>query len=82
MLTHHSAKAIGVEPPPVHGAEKGIDPHKKPEHQKCSPRLPPRPPPQPSAQSVPGHIPVPSSRPRSRVQEIARKILDQSKTLQ
>ena len=32
MLTRHSVKAIGVEPPPVHGTEKGIDPHKKPEH--------------------------------------------------
>ena len=36
MMTRRSAKAIGMEPPPVHGAEKGIDPHKKPEHQKCS----------------------------------------------
>ena len=44
MLIRRSAKAVGVEPPPVHGAEKGIDPHKKPEHQKCSSRLPPRPP--------------------------------------
>ena len=48
MLTRHSAKAIGMEPPPVHGAEKGIDPHKKPEHQNCSSRLPPRPSSQPS----------------------------------
>ena len=69
MLTRRLAKAVGMEPPPVHGAEKGIDPHKKPEHQKCSPQLPPRPPPQPSAQSVPGQIPIPSSRPRSRAQE-------------
>ena len=82
MLTRHSAKAIGVEPPPVHRAEKGIDPHKKPEHQKCSSHPPPRPPPQPSVQSAPGQIPVPSSRPRSRVQEVTHKILDQSKTLQ
>ena len=86
MLTCRSAKAIGVELPPVHGAEKGIDPHKKPEHQKCSPRPPPGPPPWPSAQSAPGQIPIgypiPSSRPRSRVQEITRKILDRSKTLQ
>ena len=82
MLTRHLAKAIGMEPPPVHGAEKGIDPHKKPEHQKCSSCPPPRPPPQPSVQSAPGQIPIPSSRPRSRVQEVARKILDRSKTLQ
>ena len=82
MLTCHLAKAVGVEPPPVHGAEKGIDPHKKPEHQNCSSRLPPRPPPRPSVQSAPGQLPVPSSRPRSRAQEVARKILDRSKTLQ
>ena len=65
MLTRHLAKAVGVEPPPVHGAEKGIDPHKKPEHQKCSSRPPPGPPPWPSVQSAPGQIPVPSSRPCS-----------------
>ena len=47
MLTRCSAKAVGVEPPPVHGAEKGIDPHKKPEHQKCSSCPPPGPPPWP-----------------------------------
>ena len=82
MLTRHSAKAVGVEPPPVHRAEKGIDPHKKPEHQKCSSRVPPRPPPQPSVQSAPGQLPVPSSRPHSRAQEVTRKILDRSKTLQ
>ena len=82
MLTRHSAKAVGVEPPPVHGAEKGIDPHKKPGHQKCSSHLPPGPPPRPSVQSAPGQLPVPSSRPRSRAQEVTRKILDRSKTLQ
>ena len=82
MLTRCSAKAVGMEPPPVHRAEEGIDPHKKPEHQKCSSRPPPGPPPRPSVQSTHGQIPVPSSRPRSRVQEVARKILDRSKTLQ
>ena len=82
MLTCHSVKAVGMEPPTVHGAEKGIDPHKKPEHQKCSSRPPPRPPPRPAVQSAHGQIPVPSSRPRSRVQEVANKILDRSKTLQ
>ena len=82
MLTRRSAKAIGVEPPPVHGADKGIDPHKKPEHQKCSSQPPPGPPPQPSVQSAPGQMPVPSSCPCSRAQEVTCKILDQSKTLQ
>ena len=43
MLTRHSAKAVGMEPPPVHRAVKGIDPHKKLEHQKCSSRPPPDP---------------------------------------
>ena len=82
MMTRRSAKAIGVEPPPVHGAEKGIDPHKKPEHQNCSSRPPPGHPPKPSVQSTLGQLPVPVPRPRSRVQEVARKILDRSKSLQ
>ena len=82
MMTRSSAKAVGVEPPPVHGAEKGIDPHKKPEHQKCSTRPPPGHPPRPSTQSAVGQQPVPVPRPRSRVQEVARKILDRSKLLQ
>ena len=82
MMTQCSAKVVGMEPPPVHGAEKGIDPHKKLEHQKCSFRPPPGPPPWPSVQSTPGQIPVPLSKPRSRVQEVARKTLDRSKTLQ
>ena len=68
MLTCRSAKAVGMEPPPVHGAEKGIDPHKKPEHQAPG--------------QIPVGYPVPSSRPHSRAQEITRKILDWSKTLQ
>ena len=82
MMTRSSAKAVGMEPPPVHGAEKGIDPHKKPEHQNCSSRPPPGHPPKPSAQSTLGQLPVPVPRPRSRVQEVARKILDRSKSLQ
>ena len=82
MMTRRSAKAVGMEPPPVHGAEKGIDPHKKQEHQKCSSRPPPGHPPKPSVQSARGQIPVPVPRPHSRVQEVARKILDRSKTLQ
>ena len=82
MMTRRSAKAVGVEPPPVHGAEKGIDPHKKPEHQNCPSRPPPGHPPKPSAQSTLGQVPVPVPRPRSRVQEVARKILDKSKSLQ
>ena len=40
MMTRRTAKAVGVEPPPVHGAEKAIDPHRKPEHQ-CAPLNPP-----------------------------------------
>ena len=82
MMTRSSAKAIGMEPPPVHGAEKGIDPHKKPEHQNCSSRPPPGHPPKPSAQSALGQLPVPVPRPHSRVQEVAHKILDRSKSLQ
>ena len=82
MMTRHTVKAVGMEPPPVHGAEKGIDPHKKPEHQNCSSRPPPGHPPKPSVQSALGPFPGPVPRPRSRVQEVARKILDKSKSLQ
>ena len=82
MMTRRLAKAIGVEPPPVHGAEKGIDPHKKPEHQKCSSLPPPRHPPKPSVQSALGQIPIPVPRSHFRVQEVACKILDRSKSLQ
>ena len=82
MMTRSSAKAVGVEPPLVHGAEKGIDPHKKPEHQRCSRRPPPRHPPRHSTQSTLGQLPIPVPRPPSRVQEVARKILDRSKSLQ
>ena len=81
MMTRHSAKAVGVEPPPVHGADKGIDPHKKPEHQNCPSCPPPEHPPKPSAPSALGQVPVPVPRPRSRVQEVARKILDRSRSL-
>ena len=66
-------------PPPVHGAEKGIDPHKKPEHQNCPSRPPPGHPPKPTAQSTLGQVPIPVPRPCSRVQAVARKILDRSK---
>ena len=82
MMTRHSAKAVGVEPPPVHGADKGIDPHKKPEHQKGPSRPPPGHAPKPAARSTLGQVPVPIPRPHSRVQAVARKILDRSKLLQ
>ena len=81
MMTRSSAKAIGSEPPPVHGAGKEIDPHKKPEHQNCSSRPPPGHPPRPSAQSALSQLPIPVPRAHSRVQEVARKILDRSKLL-
>ena len=51
MLTRRSAKAVRVAPPPVHGADKEMDPHKKPEHQLS--RLLPRPPPPPHARPAP-----------------------------
>ena len=33
IQTGCSTRAAGEAPPPVHGANKGLDPHKKPEHQ-------------------------------------------------
>ena len=67
MMMRSSPKAVGMEPPPVHRAGKGIDPHKKPEHQNCSSHPPPGHPPRPSAQSALGQLPVPVPRPCSRV---------------
>ena len=76
MLTRRLAKAVGVEPPPVHGADKAIDPHKKPEHQKPTLRGQSDVHPLPTASA-----PVPVPKPKSRMQELARKLLDCSKAL-
>ena len=62
--------------PPVHGADKVIDPHKKPEHQKSALKGQTAAPPPPTASA-----PVPMSKPKSRTQEIACKLLDCSKNL-
>ena len=45
ICTHSSAKHDGATVPPVHGIEKALDPHKKPEHQSPQPnaRHPPTP---------------------------------------
>ena len=76
MMTRRSAKAVGVEPPPVYGADKTIDPHQKPEHQRPTPKnqtvaLPP----------AMASIPALPSKPKSRTQEIASKLLDRSKNI-
>ena len=34
MTTRHKAAAQGIEMPKIHGVNKGLDPHVKPEHQK------------------------------------------------
>ena len=44
--TRSSAKREGATVPPVHGIEKALDPHKKPEHQSLQPNA--RPPPAPA----------------------------------
>ena len=45
IRTRSGAKCEGTTVPPVHGAEKALDPHKKPEHQSPQPnaRQPPTP---------------------------------------
>ena len=65
-----------MEPPPVHGTDKAIDPHRKPEHQNSASKdqtitLPP------SKASAS----IPLSKPKSRTQEIAHKLLDRSKNI-
>ena len=76
MLTQQSAKAVGVEPPPVHGMDEVIDHHKKPEHQKPASKGQTAAPPPPKASA-----PVPMSKSKSRTQELARKLLNHSKNL-
>ena len=46
IRTRSSAKCEGATVPPVHGIEKALDPHKKPEHQSPQPNA--RPPPTPA----------------------------------
>ena len=46
IRTHSSAKCQGATVPPIHGIEKALDPHKKPEHQSLQPNA--RPPPAPA----------------------------------
>ena len=77
IMTRRSAKAVGVTPSPVHGTDKGIDPHKKPEHQNAPVQDTNLNRPQRPVKAL-----VPSSKPVSRSQEVARKLLDRSKTIQ
>ena len=65
-----------MEPPPVHGTDKTIGPHWKPEHQRPAPKnqnvtLPP----------ATASTPALPSKPKSQTQEIACKLLDCSKNI-
>ena len=84
MLTRRSAKAVGVTPPPVHGADKEMDPHKKPEHQPswAGGQVLPRPTPQPQARPPSeGTHSAAFPKARSWAQDLARKLIDCSKSL-
>ena len=69
MQTRRSTRATGEAPPPVHGADKDLDPHKKPEHQKPKPTVGTSPP-QPALLGTP------------RTKIIARKLVDRSRAIQ
>ena len=69
IQTHRSTRAAGKAPPPVHGANKGLDPHKKPEHQRPS-----------TPKEAPPPIPHPTGTPRTKI--TARKLLEHSKNVQ
>ena len=69
IQTCHSTRAAGEAPPPVHGAHKGLDPHKKPEHQRPS-----------TLKEVPPPIPHPTGTPRTKI--TACKLLECSKNVQ
>ena len=69
IQTCRSAWAAGEAPPPVHGANKGLDPHKKPEHQRPS-----------TLKEDPPSIPRPTGTPRTEI--TASKLLERSKNVQ
>ena len=69
IQTRHSARAAGEAPPPVHGANKGLDPHKKPEYQQPSTLKEDHP-----------SIPRPTGTPRTKI--TAGKLLECSKNVQ
>ena len=64
-----STRAAGEALPPVHGANKGLDPHKKPEHQWSS-----------TPKEAPPPIPCPTGTPRTKI--TACKLLEHSKNVQ
>ena len=80
MTTRHRAQAAGVTVPKVHGVDKGVDPHVKPEHQKLHPqpapkhRLPPAP-------HVPKKTHVPQPRPQAHNQCLSHKLVDRSRSV-
>ena len=66
--------------PKVHGVDKGVDPHVKPEHQK------PRPQPKqkqrpPTAPSMPKKPHLPQACPQAHDQCLARKLVDRSRSI-
>ena len=69
IQTRHSTWAAGEALPPVHGANKGLDPHKKPEHQWPS-----------TQKEAPPPIPHPTGTPRTKT--TAHKLLECSKNVQ
>ena len=69
IQTRRSTRAAGEAPPPVHGANKGLDPHKKPEHQRPS-----------TLKEDPPSIPRPKGTPRTKI--TAHKLLERSKNVQ
>ena len=69
MQTRRSTRVTGEAPPPVHRADKDLDPHKKPEHQKPKPTVGTSPP-----------QPAPLGTPRTKI--IACKLVDRSRAIQ
>ena len=69
IQTCHSTRAAGEAPPPVHGANKGLEPHKKPKHQWPS-----------TLKEAPLPIPHPTGTPRTKI--TASKLLECSKNVQ
>ena len=80
MMMRRWAQAAGVSVPKVHGVDKGVDPHVKPEHQK------PHPQPEQKRRLTPAapllkRNSLPQPRPQANDQHLTRKLVERSRAV-
>ena len=80
MTTRRRTRAAGVTVPKVHGVDKAVDPHVKPEHQKPRPRQVDKQyqPPAPDIASKPK---FPQPHIQSRDQRVSQKLIERSRAV-